>query len=202
MTKIKLLIGLMVLGLTGANAAPADFFVVNFKFTSMIQDLNNSGSPIEKSTIQRQKMTSKDIIFLLEEHYGGFGPDAILAMTSSGDFAVVDSTGAILANATSDGLMNNFFDDQGENVHEGTFNENTAKGNTTQISAGQIIYDDSGNGNEFTIHGLTNLHVSFDNNTGIFKGNINFTGQGDGELDFDSTVLSGSMSAHGSGHET
>jgi hypothetical protein len=202
MHKIKSVI-VLVLGLAAAKTmavtTPPTTFKLNFKITAMTQGLQNAGSPIEKSTIERRKIANQDIIGLLEQHYGPLGDGATLALDLSGDFVVLDADGFIIEDPTTDGLMNNFFDSEGEMISEGTFNEHTAKGSGTSFHTAEIVYDDDANGIVFTIHGLEAIHEKFDENTAKFTESIDFTGQGDGEVDFDFVVLSGSMSGHASG---
>src|SRR5262245_30783516 len=112
------LLGLVSFGTVKAQAQGIIPMFLNVKITAQVQDLLRhqvGTSPVQKSTVVKMKVTTKDLLGLLAIAYNtNFFNATVIVDDASGDFLVIDFSGNTLHNATADGFLNNFFDDESD----------------------------------------------------------------------------------------
>ena len=181
----------VVLAADGLSAQTISPLSVNFRLTAQAQGLANqsAGGNIQRSTIIKYRLTSKDVINLLQTATGldltghKLVVDDNVDSPTDGNFFLTFN-GAVVTNVTAAGFMSNFFDTESEGfVYRGR--ENTANGSFeyTDVFTNTIEFEDSANTNRFSFGGAESFFASFNSSSGRFQDSFTMNGSGTGEIE-------------------
>lgn len=210
--------GWIAFGANSLQAQPALPMNLNVKLTVLTQDLVDQQvgtSPVYKSTIMKMKVTSKDLLSVLEVAYtnADFTGDALAIddnynSNTYGDFIVVDPNGNVVKDPTADGFFNNFYDTEGEYLYKGSSNDNTGSDKYTDFFTNVLQFNDMTYGNHFDFKGLEQWNYSFNGKNNAFSDSFKLNGAGSGSFtnapgggSVSLFLLSGSVSGKVKGQE-
>jgi hypothetical protein len=160
-----------------------------------------------KSTIIKVKVTAKDLLNLVAVAYNTTFSNATLVVDDvNGDVLVVDSSGAVLKNATTDGFFENFFNSESNDIFSGTLDNVGFAAAITDIFSNELNFHDNPHNNSFELFGMETFKVS-ENSQGKFTDSFVLTGAGTGELETPPGggngtslfIINGSVSGKGTG---
>jgi hypothetical protein len=190
MKNLKLLahisITILVLTASGLQAQEIIPLRVNVKLVAQAQGLDHEqvgSSQVFRSSISKLRITTRDVMKLVETACGTTFPGGRLVIDGSGgDFLVLDGAGAVVTNLTTSGFFGNFFDNEGGFLRKGTVNEGTGGRNTTDVFLNTLTFNDEGNTNSLTFSGIEQETISIKAGNGKITDSFKLTGSGSGQL--------------------
>lgn len=210
MRKSKLLIPIAVAGLLCAGAAglQAQPYKLNVELSAKFQKLSDQRVGTSHTVIwttRTMRVTNKDILSLLEIAYGADFTGDTLALSSSGDFEVLDGTNVV---QNVSGFLSNLFNNESDSVSNETLNDNSGSNSGTDFFTASFTYSDPdpAHTNSFTFGGSEASHFTFNGHNGHFTESFILTGAGAGDIESilqgkvpGTIILKGSISGHRSG---
>jgi hypothetical protein len=191
--------GLLVAATGRLQAADAIPMTINIQATATRQDTETYHDPVYRFSISTVKITTKDILNLVADHYGPHFRSGSKLVLTNGDVWVVSSAGTYRQNLTSDGVLS--YSSTSNAFSRGWENLDTCQISETVSGVSEMDFDDLA-GTQFFLYGSSQDTISFSakDRRGDQKASesITLTGVGaNASINGTNAVVSGTFKASG-----
>lgn len=170
MQRSKIIFAILLITLIGvetANATAPSTYSFSVKLTGEAQTtLNTVIAPsVTESTTTKIKMTTKDLLAVIEAHLAASYPDDARLVLRPDAFAVVDSSGTLL-----DGIEDSVLTTTNLDAVQRGISDVTPTGKLSLVNLTSMILTlNAGPSNGFDLYGVMNYTYKKDNATGKFQ---------------------------------